>query len=102
MNYDEIIIQQSLVCQHMFEILVFMGYSRRKLNYHERITLSNLTYMMSMIDLVAVSLETLKIDSVCSFEKDFTILILMNHLMLLYLIINQVDSCHGCVSYPLT
>ena len=35
-------------------------------------------------------------------EKKFTELIRINPLMLLYLTINQVDSCHGCVCGPLT
>ena len=55
-----------------------MGYSRRTLNYPERITLSNLTHMMSMADPIAISAETLRIDSGCSLEKEFTELIRMN------------------------
>ena len=59
-------------------MFLFMGYSRRTLNYPERITLSNLTYIMSMTDPVAIGVETLKIDSGCSLEKEFTELICMN------------------------
>ena len=55
-----------------------MGYLKRTLNYPERITLSNPTHMMSMADLVAIGLETLRIDSRCSLEKEFTELIRMN------------------------
>ena len=55
-----------------------MGYSRRISNYSERITLSNLTHMMSMVDPIAIGLETLRIDSGCSLEKEFTELIRMN------------------------
>ena len=55
-----------------------MGYSRRTLNYSEIITLSNPTHMMSIADLVAIGVETLKIDSVCSLEKELTESILMN------------------------
>ena len=55
-----------------------MGYSRRTSNYSERITLSNLTHMMSMTDPVAIGVETLMIDSGCSLEKEFTKLIHMN------------------------
>ena len=40
-----------------------MGYSRRTLNYLERITLSDTTHMTSVIDLVAIDVEALKIDS---------------------------------------
>ena len=55
-----------------------MRYSRRTLNYPKRISLSDLTHMMSMADHVAVSVETLKMDSGCSLEKEFTELICMN------------------------
>ena len=55
--------------------------------------------MMSMVDLVPISLETLRIDSGCSLEKEFTELICMNPSII---IVNQVDSCHGCVFGPLT
>ena len=54
-----------------------MGYSRRTSNYQERITLSNPTHMMSMADPVAIGVETPRIDSGCSFEKEFTKLIYM-------------------------
>ena len=55
-----------------------MGYSRRTSNYPERIALSNPTYMMSMADPIAIGVETLRIDSECSLEKEFTELIHMN------------------------
>ena len=55
-----------------------MGYSRRTSNYTERIILSNPTHMMSMADPVAIGVETLRIDSGCSLEKEFTELIRMN------------------------
>ena len=55
-----------------------MGYLRRTSNYPERITQSNLTHMMSMTDLVAIDVETLRIDSGCSLEKKFIKLIYMN------------------------
>ena len=54
-----------------------MGYSRRTLNYPERIALSNPTDLMSMDDPIAISVETLRVDSGCSFEKEFTELIHM-------------------------
>ena len=65
-----------------------MGYSRRTLNYPETMTLSNPTHMMSMADPIAISVETLRIDNGCSLEKEFTELICMNPLMVLYLTIN--------------
>ena len=55
-----------------------MGYYRRTLNYPERITLSNPTHMMSMVDPIAIGVETQRIDSGCSYEKEFTELIRMN------------------------
>ena len=79
-----------------------MGYSRRTSYYPERITLSNLTHMMSMIDHVSISVETLKIDSGCYLENEFNELIYIYPCTVLYLTVNQVDSCHGCVSGPLT
>ena len=55
-----------------------MGYSRGTLNYPKRIVLSYLTHMMSMLDLVAIGVETLRIYSGCSLEKEFIELIRMN------------------------
>ena len=55
-----------------------MGHSRRTSNYSERISLSNPTHMMSMVDPITIGLETLRIDSGCSLEKEFTELIRMN------------------------
>ena len=55
-----------------------MGYSRRTSNYPQRIALSDLTHMMSMADHVAIDVETRRIDSGCSLEKEFTELIHMN------------------------
>ena len=55
-----------------------MGYSRKTSNYLERIGLSNPSHMMSMVDPIAISVETLRIDSGCSLEKEFIELIRMN------------------------
>ena len=55
-----------------------MGYSRRTSNYPERIALSNPTHMVSMADHIPIGVETLRIDSGCSLEKEFTELIRMN------------------------
>ena len=60
-----------------------MGYSRRTSNYPERIALSNTTHTMSMADPIAIGVETLRIDSGCSLEKEFTELICMNPWMVL-------------------
>ena len=76
-----------------------MRYAIRTFNYLKRITLSNPTHMMSIIDLVAISIETSRKDSGCFLEKELIELIRMNHI---YITINQIDSCHGCVCGPLT
>ena len=55
-----------------------MGYSRRTSNYLERIALSNPNHMMSMADPIAIGVETIRIDSGCSLEKEFTELICIN------------------------
>ena len=55
-----------------------MGYSRRTSNYPERIVLSNSSRKISMADPIAISVETLRIESGCSLEKEFTELIRMN------------------------
>ena len=55
-----------------------MGYSRRTSNYPERIALSNPSHMMSIADLIAIGVDTLRIDSGCSLEIEFTKLIRMN------------------------
>ena len=62
----------------MFQTFLFVGYLRRRSNYLERITLSNPTHMMSMTDPIAIGVETLRIDSGCSLEKEFTEMIRMN------------------------
>ena len=55
-----------------------MGYSRRTSNYPKRIALSNPSHMMSMADPIAIGVETLRIHSGSSLEKEFTELIRMN------------------------
>ena len=55
-----------------------MGYLRRTSNYPERIRLSNPSHMMSMTDPIAIGVETRRIDSGFSLEKEFTELIRMN------------------------
>ena len=49
-----------------------MRYLRITSDYLERITLYNPTHIMSMVDHVAIDVETLMIDSGCSLEKEFT------------------------------
>ena len=55
-----------------------MGYSKGTLNYPKRIALYDLTHIMSMVDLVAISVETLRTNSGCFLEKEFIKLICMN------------------------
>ena len=57
---------------------------------------------MTIANPVAIGVETVQIDSRCSLEKEFTKLICMNPWIVLYLIINEVDVCHGFVCGPLT
>ena len=60
-----------------------MRYSRTTSNYSERIVLYDPTHMMSMADPVAINIETLRIDSGCSLEKEFKKFIGMNPLMVI-------------------
>ena len=60
-----------------------MRYSRRTLNYSERIAPADLTHMMSMTNPLAIVVEIVRIDSGCSLEKEFTELIRMNPGMVL-------------------
>ena len=55
-----------------------MGYLRRTSNYLERITLFDSTHMMSMSDPMVINVETSRIGSGCSLEKEFIELICMN------------------------
>ena len=48
-----------------------MGYLRGTSNYSERIALYNPTHMMSMVDPIAIGVETLRIDSGCSLQKEY-------------------------------
>ena len=79
-----------------------MRYSRRTLNYPGTIALSVLTHVISIADHVAIGVERPRIESGCSLEKDFTELICMNHLMVLYPTIDQFYSCYNCVRGLLT
>ena len=54
-----------------------MRYSRRISNYQEIITLYDSTHMMNMIDPLAIDVETSKIKTMNSFEKEFIELIRM-------------------------
>ena len=55
-----------------------MGYLGKKSNYLERITLFDPTHMMSMANLMAISVKTSRTNSGCSLEKEFTELIHIN------------------------
>ena len=60
----------------MFQKFLIVGYLRGTSNYLKRITLSDPTHMMSMVDPV-IGVKTLSTNSGCSLEKDFTELIHM-------------------------
>ena len=77
-----------------------MRYMETTSNYPERI--SNSTNMMSMADPITIDVETPRIYSECSLEKEFIKLIFMNLSIILYLTINQVYSNHGFVHGPMT
>ena len=49
-----------------------MRYLRRTSNHLDRIVLSDLTHMMSMINPMDIGVETPRIDCWCSLEKEFT------------------------------
>ena len=55
-----------------------MGYLIKTLNYPERIALSNPSHMMSMTNPITIGVETLRIYSRCSLEKEFNELICMS------------------------
>ena len=55
-----------------------MEYLRGISNYQERIAQSYPTHMMSLADPEAINVETLRVDSGCSLEKEFTKLICIN------------------------
>ena len=65
-----------------------MRYSRKTLNYLKRIALFDSTHMISTVGLIIFNVETLIIYSGCYLEKEFTRLIHVNLLMVLYLPIN--------------
>ena len=55
-----------------------MRYSRNISNYPERILLFDPTHIMSMTDLIAIVVETIRIDNGYSLEKECTELFYMN------------------------
>ena len=84
-----------------FKTVLFKGYSRRK-NNREILASSNQTRIKSIVNLVAIGVETLVwrpgINGSCSLEKLFIKLICLNTSMVLFLIVNQVDSCQATPS----
>ena len=55
---------------------------RRTSKYLESIAVSDPIHMMSMVDLVAINVETPMIDSGCSFDKEFNEFIHMDPCMM--------------------
>ena len=76
-NMDNNVIFYTLICinNHIISCVNCMISTS---NYPARIKLYDPTYMMSMADPMAISVETLMIDSGCSFEKAFIEFIHMN------------------------
>ena len=72
MNYDEIIIQRSVVFKPMLWTFIFVRYSRRTSNYLERVILSDPTHVMSMVDPITICVDILKINSGVFLEKELT------------------------------
>ena len=69
MNYDQIMIEYSLVFRRIFQIFLLVGYSRRTSNYPKRIALFNPTHRMSDADLVIIGVEKSMIHSGCFFGE---------------------------------
>ena len=59
-----------------------MGDLIRTSNYLGKIPIYDPTHMMSMTDPLAINVETLRVDSGCSLEKEFIKLI---HVMVVYM-----------------
>ena len=55
------------------------GIFKKDIEISQKIILSNPTHMMSMVDLMAISIETLKLDYKYFLEKFFSKLICMIH-----------------------
>ena len=57
---------------------MYIGYSRGTSDCPKRILPFDWTHMISMVDHLAIGVDILSIDSVCSLEKEFIELIHMN------------------------
>ena len=62
----------------MFKAFIFVRYLRIISNYLEKREISYPNHKISMADLIAISVETLRIDSMCSLENFFIELICIN------------------------
>ena len=62
------------------------------LNYPEKITTFDPAYTMSMVDPIVIDVKIQRIDN--GYFSENNELIHVNPRMVLYLTINQVDSCH--------
>ena len=67
-----------------------------------KMTLFDYTNMMSMVDLVAINMETPKIDSGCNLNKKLHWIDLYESLNDILLTLNHFDICHDYVCGPLT
>ena len=62
-KFDEIIIHTLIVFKRMFLIIIFKGYPRMTSKYLVRISLFNLTHIMSLANYVIIEMETPKMDN---------------------------------------
>ena len=67
----------------MFLIFLLKGYPRRTSKYPKRITIFDLIHMMSVVDTMAIEVETPRVDIGYSLKKYFTELIYTNPQMVL-------------------
>ena len=71
MHRNEIIYALICINNHVLSCLISM-LSRGTSNYPNGTSLFDPTHMMSMADLVTLNVKTLRMDSGCSLEKEFT------------------------------
>ena len=79
-----------------------MRYLRWTSNYIKIRVLFSFESYDEYSDPIATDVKTSRIDNGCSLEKESTKLIGINPSIVLYIIINQVHSCHKFVHSPST
>ena len=79
-------------------MFLFIEHLKRIFGYLDKITMPTLDYMKRMVDFLTIWVEIKDIQ--CPSKKEFAELIRINFLMILYLIVNQVNSCYSCMGNP--